>query len=80
MAEHSRDRAFVSMLYELGARIGEVGSLRIKELARDKHGYIVDLEGKTGHRTPRIVISDPYITYWLNVHPLKNKADAPLQS
>ena len=77
-AEHSRDRAFISMLYELGARIGEVGSLRIKELARDKHGYIVDLEGKTGHRTPRIVISDPYITHWLSVHPLKNKPDAPL--
>ena len=77
-AEHSRDRAFISMLYELGARIGEVGSLRVKELARDKHGYIVDLEGKTGHRTPRIVISDPYITHWLNVHPLKNKPDAPL--
>ena len=78
VAEHSRDRAFISMLYELGARIGEVGSLRIKELARDKHGYIVDLEGKTGHRTPRIVISDPYITHWLNVHPLKKKPDAPL--
>ena len=78
VAEHSRDRAFISMLYELGARIGEVGSLRIKELARDKHGYIVDLEGKTGHRTPRIVASDPHITHWLNMHPLKNKPDAPL--
>jgi len=77
-AVHSRDKAFISILYELGARIGEVGNLRIKELARDKHGYIVDLEGKTGHRTPRIVISDPYITHWLNTHPLKNKPDAPL--
>lgn len=77
-AEHSRDKAFISMLYELGARIGEIGSLHIREVTKDKYGYITDLEGKTGHRTPRIVISDPYITHWLNIHPLKNKPDSPL--
>ena len=77
VAEHPRDRAFISMLYELGARIGEIGGLSIKEVTKDKYGYIVDLEGKTGHRTPRIVISDPYITQWLNMHPL-NRPDAPL--
>ncbi len=77
-AEHPRDKAFISMLYELGARIGEIGGLSINEVTRDKFGYIVDLEGKTGHRTPRIVISDPYITNWLNMHPLKEKPDAPL--
>ncbi|MBD3184978.1 tyrosine-type recombinase/integrase [Candidatus Poribacteria bacterium] len=78
VAEHSRDKAFISMLYELGARIGEIGSLRIKEVTRDKYGYIVDLEGKTGHRTPRIVISDPHITQWLNTHPLRDKPESPL--
>jgi len=77
-AEHPRDKAFVSMLYELGARIGEIGGLYIKELTRDKYGYIIDLQGKTGHRTPRIVISDPYLTNWINAHPLKDKKDAPL--
>ncbi len=77
-AEHPRDKAFISMLYELGARIGELGGLLIKELTRDKHGYIVDLEGKTGHRTPRIVNSDPYITTWLNAHPFRDNRDAPL--
>ena len=77
-AEHPRDRAFISMLYELGARIGEIGGLLIKELTRDKYGYIVDLEGKTGHRTPRIVISGQYITAWLNIHPNWDKPEAPL--
>ena len=76
-AEHPRDKAFISMLYELGARIGEMGGLLIKEVTRDKFGYIADLEGKTGHRTPRVVISSAHITHWLNVHPLKNKPDAP---
>ena len=77
-AEHPRDLAFISMLYELGARIGEMGGLLIKELTRDKHGYLIDLRGKTGHRTPRIVTSDPYVTQWLSMHPLKDDPDAPL--
>ena len=77
-AEHPRDRAFISMLYELGARIGEIGNLRIKDITRDEHSYLVDLNGKTGRRTPRIVMSDPYITTWLNQHPLKNDPEAPV--
>ena len=48
-AEHPRDKAFISMLYELGARIGEVGSLRIRDISRDKYSFIVYLSGKSGH-------------------------------
>lgn len=77
-AEHPRDKAFLSMLYELGARIGEIGGLKIKDLTRDKYGYLVDLEGKTGHRTPRIVFTDPHLTHWLNAHPHKEDPSAPL--
>jgi len=73
-----RDRAFISILYELGARISEVGNLRIKDFTRDEYSYIVDLSGKTGHRTPRIVISDPYVTEWLNSHPLRDNPEAPV--
>ena len=47
VAEHPRDKAFVSMLYELGARIGEIGALSIKDMTRDRYGYLIDLEGKT---------------------------------
>jgi len=77
-AEHPRDKAFISLLYELGARIGEIGVLAIKDVTKDKYSYIIDLHGKTGHRTPRVVISDPYLTSWINNHPLKNNPDAPL--
>jgi len=77
-AEHPRDKAFVSMLYELGARIGEIGSLQIKDVTRDRYSYIVDINGKTGHRTPRIVMSDPYITSWINLHPEKDNPESPL--
>ncbi len=77
-AEYPRDRAFVSMIYELGARISEIGNLRIKDVTRDKYSYVIDIDGKTGHRTPRIVLSDPYITTWLNNHPTKDDPDSPL--
>ncbi len=77
-AEHPRDKAFISMLYELGARIGEIGKLSIKDISRDKYSFILELSGKTGHRTPRIVSSDPYLSAWLNIHPFKSSPDAPL--
>jgi len=78
VAEYVRDRAFISLLYELGARISEIGNLLIKDLSKDQYSYIVDLEGKTGHRTPRIVMSSAYVTHWLNAHPLKDNPHAPL--
>jgi len=78
VAENPRDKAFISMLYELGARIGEIGNLSIKDISRDSHSFIIDLNGKTGHRTPRIVVSDSYLTTWLNNHPFKENPDAPL--
>ena len=77
-AEHPRDKAFISMLYELGARISEIGNLKIKDITRDEYGYLVDLSGKTGHRTPRIIESDPYLTTWLNTHPNREDGEAPL--
>jgi len=77
-SDFPRDKAFICMLYELGARISEIGNLKVKDVSRDKYSYIVDLQGKTGHRTPRIVISDPYITSWLNVHPSREEPESPL--
>jgi integrase len=77
-AEHPRDKAFISMLYELGARIGEIGTLRIKDVSKDEHSFIIDLRGKTGYRPVRIVESDPLLTAWLNMHPLKDNPNAPL--
>ena len=77
-AEYPRDKAFISMLYELGARIGEIGNMNIRDVSKDKYSYLVDLNGKTGRRTPRIVMSSPQITNWMNIHPDKNNPSAPL--
>ncbi len=76
-ANHPRDKAFISLLYELGARISEIGNLDKKSLVKDQYGYLIDIKGKTGQRTPRVVMSDMYLTNWLNQHPIDDE-NAPL--
>lgn len=77
-ADTVRDKAFISLLYELGARIGEIGNLKIKDVTRHKHGFLIDLYGKTGGRTPLIVMSTNYLSGWLAAHPDSKNPDAPL--
>jgi site-specific recombinase XerD len=77
-ARTSRDRAFISTIYDTGARIGEILFLRIRGVEFDKHGAILSIPhfGKTGSRRVRIVPSVPYIQEWLNKHPDKKNPDA----
>jgi integrase len=77
---HPRDRAFVSMLYETGARIGEILFLRLHSIEFDKHGALVSIPhfGKTGSRRIRIVTSVPYIQDWYNKHPDRKNPSAYL--
>ena len=77
-AQHPRDKAFLSLLYELGARISEVGNLRLADVTKEEHGFHIDLEGKTGRRTPVAIISAPHLTTWLNTHPFTGDPNAPL--
>lgn len=77
-ADTIRDRALLSLLYELGARIGEMGKLKIKDVTRQKHGFLVDLDGKTGNRTPLAVMSTVYLSGWLSAHPNSNNPESPL--
>jgi integrase/recombinase XerD len=76
-ADWSRDKAFVSMLFDLGSRPGEFLSLQRKNLAFDKLGAFVVVEGKTGQRRQRLIISVPFVAQWLEEHPDKNP-EAPL--
>jgi len=39
-AKHPRDKAFISILYESGARIGEIGSLQIKNVILIEVGLV----------------------------------------
>lgn len=67
-----RDRAFISVLYESGCRIGELLILRINQVKFDNYGALLLVNGKTGFRRVRVVSSVPYLTEWMNKHPLKD--------
>lgn len=73
-----RDKAFISLLYESGARIGEIGSLRIKDIEFIENYARINIKGKTGSRSIIIISSIPYLINWINIHPLKNNPNSPL--
>lgn len=77
-ANHSRDRALVSLLYESGFRMGEVLNLRIKDIKFDEIGAKIIGNGKTGMRKIRLISSVPYLTAWVEHHPFRDEPDAPL--
>lgn len=76
--EHKRDKALIAVLWESGARIGEVGTLEIRHLSFDDFGCQAMLNGKTGQRRIRPVSSAPYLVEWLNQHPKRNEPNADL--
>lgn len=76
-ANHPRDRAFISMLWETGARIDELMTLRVGSLEDHKYGMKVVVKGKTGSRRLILIQSVPYINDWFKTHPRREK-NAPL--
>jgi integrase/recombinase XerD len=74
----NRDRALIAVLWESGARIGEVGNLRIRDVTRAPIGFTLDVTGKTGTRTPLLVSSAPELLRWLRSHPTRTSPSAPL--
>lgn len=77
-ADNPRDRAFISVLYESGCRIGEMLFLRIKHVKFDEFGAQLLVNGKTGFRRVRIITSAPFLTEWINKHPKKDEPESPL--
>jgi len=77
-ADNPRDRAFIITLYETGGRIGEVGSLRIRDVPFHKGYASVMLRGKTGPRRVPVVAAVPYLGLWIEHHPDRSNPDAPL--
>ncbi len=73
-----RDKAFVISLYESGARIGELVSLRIRDVSFEESYTRLMLNGKTGSRRIIVVASTPYLQTWIQNHPLRKDPEAPL--
>ncbi len=66
-----RDRCLLLLLYESGARVGELLGIKVKDVEFDKYGALVNLFGKTGARKIRVIASSPAISNWLLEHPKK---------
>jgi len=69
VVSNERDRAFIALLWETGARIGELLDLRISEIEEDSALSYVIVSGKTGSRRLLLQESGPYLSAWLAVHP-----------
>jgi len=70
-AGNARNKALIATLYETGCRIGELGNLLIKHVEFDNYGAVLMVDGKTGQRRVRIIVSVPYLADWLNKHPAR---------
>ncbi|RLI76816.1 integrase [Archaeoglobales archaeon] len=76
-ATNPRTKCLIALLWETGARMGELIDLKVKDIVRWRHGYQLILNGKTGSRRVPIIVSEPYINEWLDKHPLKDSAEWP---
>jgi hypothetical protein len=66
------------LLFETGARAGEIGNLKIRDVQFDEFSAIIALTGKTGTRKRRVFDAVPDLRAHLNDHPQKTNPDAPL--
>ena len=77
-ADNLRDRALVLMLYESACRIGEISTLKLKDIIFDEYGAVIVVNGKTGMRRVRLIDYVPDIENWVNNHPWKHDREAYL--
>jgi len=71
-------KAFISLGYESGARIGELLNLRIKDVKFTDFGARIRLDGKTGTREIPVLKCIPYLSTYLKLHPYRDNLDAYL--
>lgn len=65
-----RDKSLISLLYDTGCRIGEIVTLKLKDLDIDDRGMTVHVTGKTGERIVYVIgDSIAYVKEWRKVHP-----------
>ncbi len=73
-----RNKAFIHTLYESGARLGEMRSLRIKDITFADKLTSIMVKGKTGQRRIPLIASTGFLANWINIHPYKNDPDSSL--
>ncbi len=76
-ANNLRDRAFVLLLYESGARIGEILSIHVKDVVFEQSGAEICIPtSKSKPRTIFVHRSAPALSNWLMDHPDRNNENS----
>jgi len=77
---YKRNKAILSLLWDLDARPHEITLLKIKHIRlKEKYGEgEIPHEAKTGTGPMLLTCSFPYVRDWLNEHPFKNEPEARL--
>jgi len=77
---HRRNKAALTLLWDLNARNHEVSRLRVKYVRLlEKCGQAeIPHESKTGSGPGFLMCSFPYVRDWLNEHPFRNEPEAML--
>ena len=74
-----RDRAILAILAETGLRIGELFSMRLRDVEALQDGsFRLIVRGKTGLRVVVALRSAPMLSEWLKAHPRSGDPEAPL--
>jgi integrase/recombinase XerD len=77
---HKRNKAILSLLWDLDARPHEITLLKIKHIRlKEKYGEgEIPHEANTGTGPILLTMSFPYLRDWINEHPFKNEPEARL--
>jgi len=78
-SKRSRDRAMISMMYEGGFRVGEIGLVTWGDLVFDPKGVVVNTDHKTGRpRRIRLIDSKSLLAQWFIDYPIPVKPHYPV--
>jgi integrase len=77
-ADNIQEKAFFSVLFDSGRRVGEILGLRIGDVEFDSLGARLRVEGKVGPDIIRICSSQPRLATWLDNHPDRRNPQSPL--
>lgn len=80
VSESVRNKAIIAVLADSGLRIGEILSIKIKniEYGSDDLVRLYVETGKTGGRVVLLIPSVPYLMNWINNHPSKEEKESYL--
>ena len=77
-SDDPQTKLFLNLVYESGARIGEILTLKIQNVSFNAYGARLSLKGKTGQRIVPIVWYANNLRQFIENHPLNERPEANL--